>query len=446
MKVHPKLLESLVLVKKAAALVNAEQKRLEPGIAHAIVKSCDEILAGQWLDQFIADIWQAGDGTTINNNVNEVLANRAEELLGGAIGKYEIVDPHRHVNLSQSVNDVFPTAMRLALLAVLKDFEPALLDMERLLRRKAVEFSKIVKIGRTHLQDNVPITLGQEFNGFGSMIERSLKRLKEASNVLLELNIGGTHVGSGWDAHPSYQNRMVEQLSTMTKFRLRPGEDMFRLAQSMTDFVQISSAARELAIDLKKIAGDLCLLNSGPIGALGEITLPALVPQPSPLLPDILAVQIKPFLADSLKMLACQIIGIDAATVAAAQGGQLQSNGLSTLIIHNLLSTFDLAKICLYSFNQKCLSLISANSQRCQKHYAASGALFAALGEQIGLKEAQMLSAKYDGDGEKLCQAILQNNLLDATVLEKIFSSVYLTSPGMRPIVTDNNIRKPKID
>lgn len=443
---HPKLLESLLLVKKAAAVVNAEQGRLEVSIAKAIAEACDEAISGQWRDQFIAELLQAGAGNAININVNEVLANRAEEILGGNVGEYKIVHPDRHINLSQSVNDVFPTAMRLAILSALKEFEPVLLDLERLLRRKAVDFNKIIKIGRAHLRDSVPMTLGQEFNSFGSIVERAVKRLKEVSNCMLELNIGGTQIGTGWNTHPDYQNRMVETLTLWTKFRLKPGEDLLRLSQSMSDFVQVSSGLRELAIDLNKISSDLRLLGAGPTGGLAEINMPALASELSPLLPEVLSDQVNPFLAETLSMVCFQIIGNDASVVMAAQSGQLQTNVMSGAIIYNILNSIDLARTCVYAFNQKCLSKITANSEQCQKHFAQSGALFTALAEQIGLKKAQTLFAQYGSDGDKLRQALLKGNVVPAGVLEKIFNPACLTTPGIRPEVTDATPSQSKSD
>ena len=432
-KFHTKLLEAFILVKKAAALVNSDLGRFEPRIGTAIAQACDEIISGQWREQFIAEPLQSGTGAALNVNVNEVLANRAEELLGGNVGEYKIVDPNMHVNLGQSTNDVFPTAMRLALLTSLKEFEPAILDLERLLRRKALEFAKIVKPGRVHLRDSVPITLGQEFNAFGSTVERSLKHLKEASNCLFELNIGATHVGTGWDTHPSYQARMVEKLSNLSKMRLKAGEDLVRLSQSMSDFVQLSSAMRQLALELNKIANDLRLLNSGPTGGFAEIKLPPVLPTPSALLPDGLPEEVHPLLAESLNMVCFQIIGLDLANAFASQAGQLEINPMGSLILQNLLQSVDLLKQCVFTFNQKCLAGIVADSERCQQLLGLSGALFAAISEQIGLEDARALLKMHDDNPERLRKALLEGNVLSPGVVEKIFSQSYFTACGIRP-------------
>jgi len=433
LRVHDKLLDSIILVKKAAASVNAELGRLDVHIGETIDLACNEVLAGQWRDQFIAETWQSGTGTTLNNNVNEVLANRAEELLGGCIGEYRIVDPHRHVNLGQAANDVFSTAMRLALLAAIKELEPILLDLERLLRRKALEFAKIVTVGRSHLRDTVPVTLGQEFNAFGSTVERCLKRIKDSCKSLFELGIGGTYIGSGFNTHPSYPKRMIEKLTTYTKLPLKPGEDYFRLSHSMADFVQVSSALKELSLELNKIASDLRLLNSGPAAGFDEIEMPRVEPLASPLNQEKLPDQVNPLLADSLSMVCFQVIGNDFATSLAAQAGQLQTNAMMGLIIHNLLQSIDLLGWCVLAFNQKCLSQITANVERCQAHFAESGALLAALSEQIGLAESQALLEQFQGDRQRLRRALLEENLLPQPILEKIFSHVYMTTIGERP-------------
>lgn len=436
-KVQPKLLDAIVLVKKAAALVNADLGRLEGQLATAIAQAADEVLAGQWKEQFVAEPLQSGSGLTLITNVNEVLANRAEELLGGNVGEYKIIDPHRHLNIGQSTNDVFSTAMRLALLQALKELEPVLLDLERLLRRKALEFAKIVKVGRAHLQDSVPITLGQEFNAFGSTVERCYKHLKESGNCLFEINIGGTFIGTGWDAHPAYQGRMVEKLSTLSKLRLKPGEDLVRMSQSMVDFMQISSALREMALELNKIANDLRLLNSGPLASLAEIKLPAVAPYPSPLLPDVLPAGVEPLLAESVNMVCFQIIGLDLATAFACQAGQLETNAMAAVIVQNLLSSFDLLKQVLIAFGQKCLSGISANGERALQYFVLSGGLFAALCEQIGVEDAKLLLKKYGGNHEQLRQALHDGGILPQPVVEKILSHAYLTAPGLRPRAGD---------
>jgi aspartate ammonia-lyase len=432
-KIHAKLIDALILIKKAAALVNCELGRLDAPVASAIAKACDEVLAGEWQEQFIAEPYQSGAGVTLNLNVNEVLANRAEELLGGAPGQYQLVDPNNHVNLGQTPYDLFPSAIRLAIVASLKECEPALLDLERMLRRKALEFAKIVKAGRTHLQESVPITLGQEFNAFGSAIERCQKRIKDCSNSLLEMNIGATYVGTGWNAHPEYANRVVAKLATFTQLRLKVGEDLVRMSQSMGDFAHVSSAVRELAIELNKIANDLRLLNSGPRAGLAEIVLPKILALPSPLLPKVLPDQLNPFVLESLNMICFQILGNDLAVTQACQAGQLQANVMTPVIGHNLLQSLDLLKAGVLLFAQKCLSGISVDADRCRLHLAVSGAHFAALSEQIGLERSQSLLNECEGDFARLMERLVHESLVPPEVLDKILSQSYLTQASVRP-------------
>jgi aspartate ammonia-lyase len=431
-KTHGKLLDAFIMLKKAAASVNADLGRLEASVASAIGLACDEVLAGQWHEQFIAEPYQSGAGLSLNVNVNEVLANRAEELLGGSLGQYKLVRPNRHVNCGQAANDLFPTAMRLAILSSLKEFEPILLDLERLLRRKAVEFAKIVTVGRTHLQDSVPITLGQEFNAFGSAIERCQKRIKDCSGCLLEVNIGATFAGTGWDSHPDYVHRMVAKLSAFTQFRLRQGEDLLRMSQSMGDFLHVSSALRELAVELNKIANDLRLLNSGPNAGLAEIALPVLLPLPSSISPALLPDQAAPVLAESLNMICFQILGNDTAVTQACQAGQLQANVMTPVIVHNLLQSLDLLKAGVHAFGQRCLASISVNNDRCRHHLVASGAVFAALCEQIGLERSHTLLEECQGDLDRLLAFLAQEDVVAPEIVEKILSHSYLTVNGVR--------------
>ena len=271
---HPKLIDGIILVKKASAGANGASGRSDSTTLHAIAQACDEVLNGQWRDQFIADPFQSGAGASLNANSNEVLANRAAELLGSTTGSYDRVHPEKHVNLGQSTNDVFPTAMRIAILSNLHDLEPVLLDLERLLRRKSLEFEKVVKIGRTHLQDTVPVTLGQEFNAYGSAVERCLRRIKDASGSLLELNIGATHAGTGYGTEPEHAQQVIEKLSQLTGLKFRPAEDLFRVTQSMADFTEFSSSLKEFAVELIRIANDLRLMASGPGSGLYEIKIP----------------------------------------------------------------------------------------------------------------------------------------------------------------------------
>jgi aspartate ammonia-lyase len=432
-KVNQRLIEALVLVKKAATLTNSETGRLDQSTGKAIVQVCDEIMSGQWRDQFVADAFQFGAGASVITNLNEVLANRANELMGGALGTYDRVHPHNHVNVGQSNNDIFPSAMRLALLLSLRDLEPILLDLERLLRRKSLEFEKITKVGRTHLQDSVPITLGQEFNAYGSSVERSVRRLKDASHSLFEMNLGGTAVGTGYGTEPEYAGRVVERLAQITNIKFRTAEDVFRATQSMADFVELSSGLKELAVELAKIAADLRLLGSGPQAGFGEIKIPAVQMDPSMLsssLPD----SEHPYLTDCLSMVCYQVLGNDFIVSLCAQAGQLYSNSMTPLIINSMLQSLDLLRTTVALFNARCLSGITADARRSQELLDMSGASAAAVSAYIGPDKAMELLQLAHSSGKSFRTLLLEQKLMTAEVLDRILHYKSLTRPKNVPI------------
>lgn len=370
---HRKLIEALVLIKKAAAITNGELQSIETAASRAIAQTCDEIASGQWKDQFVADAFHWGAGESLNVNVNEVLANRGAEIVGGSVGTYDFLDPNTHVNFGHCNNDVYPSAMRIALLLSLKQLEPTLVDLERLLRRKSLEFNRVVKVGRTHLQDCSPVTLGQEFNAYGSSVERSVRRIKESSQNLLELNLGSAETGTGYGADPNLSKKMLERLSLTTGLRLRQAEDLFRVSQSMSDFLDFSSSLRGLAVDLIKICNDLKLLASGPGGGFAEITLPVVQAQPTALRPGHWPNKNLPHLPECLLMACYQVLGNDYTTTLATQSGQLEANSMTPLIIHNLLQSLDLLRNAIHPFNQKCLAGVTANTNRCNELLDKSG-------------------------------------------------------------------------
>lgn len=447
---HARLIDAIVIVKKAAAQTNAEMGRLEPSQARAISQACDEILNGQWRDQFVADILQSGAGVSVIDNVNEVLANRGAELLGAALGSYDRLHPQAHVNLGQSANDVFPTAMRLSILLVLKEFQPILLDLERLLRRKSLEFEKVVKVGRTHLQDSMPITLGQEFNAYGSSVERSERRIKEASNSLLEANLGTTAVGTGYGAEPAYTSRVIEKLSQLTGFKFRPAEDLFRATQSMADFMEFSSSLKELAIELTKMTNDLRLLASGPRAGFHEIDIPIMQLELPEASPQIQTRQSTPFLAESLNMVCYQVLGNDTVVSLCAQAGQLESNVMTPLLIYSILSSMDLLKNALVVFNQRCLAGITANKAGCQESFERSTAIDSLLCGFLGTELIRELTKQSEKSGKSLKQLILEQKLMPPEILDKVLHYKSLTRPGSLPIgmsrITSGSSSSPPID
>ena len=324
---QPVFVDAVVWIKKAAALTHRETGRLDAKLADAIVRAADEVLAGQHRDQFVVDPYQAGAGTSHNMNANEVLANRANELLGGARGSYAPVHPNDHVNMAQSTNDVIPTAIRLGALALVRGLLPVLDGLSRALTKKGTAFDDVLKSGRTHLQDATPIRLGQEFTAYGHTVQRNRERIAHATEDLKDLGIGGTAVGTGLNAEPAYPGLMVRQLRTITGLDVREGKDRVQLMQSMGDATALSGALRTYAVDLGKIASDIRLLASGPRTGLAEIRLPAVQPGSS-----IMPGKVNPSIAEMVNMVCFQAIGNDVTIAAAAEAGQLELNVMMPLI------------------------------------------------------------------------------------------------------------------
>src|SRR5438445_4459772 len=315
------LVTATILVKKAAAEANAALRRFDVSIANAIVTACDEVLAGRLRDQFVVDVYQAGAGTSHNMNANEVLANRAAEILGEARGTYTRVHPNDHVNMGQSTNDVYPASTRLALLIGAGPLVAAASDLAEAFARKADEFADVLKTGRTHLQDAVPITLGQEFSGYSACVRRGAEDVAEASEQLHELNIGATAVGTGLNAGDDFRRLVVENIARDTGLSVKPASNLFRVTQSMGDVLAFSGAVRRLAVEVGKVASDLRLLSMGPRAGIAEISLPPVQPGSS-----IMPGKVNPSVPEMVNQVCFQVIGCDAAILAAADAGQLELN------------------------------------------------------------------------------------------------------------------------
>ncbi len=369
---------SMGLIKYAAARVNYELDLIDAGIAQVIVHAADEIIEGRWDAQFVVDPFQAGAGTSHNMNTNEVIANRATQLLGGTLGEYR-VHPNDHVNMSQSTNDVIPTAIRLGCLWRLDELLASIAGLATALRQKAEAFDGIVKSGRTHLQDAVPIRLGQEFGAYACAIERDAERIRRAGETLRRLGIGGTAVGSGLNAHPEYHARMVTALSQRSGLRLTPSDDLFESMQSMADMVDFSASLRTLALTLIRIANDLRLLSSGPATGLDEIRLPAVQPGSS-----IMPGKVNPVLAEMLNMAMFHVIGCDTTIALAAQAGQLELNVMMPIIAHNLFEAMQVTIGAIQAFTEKCVCGIQANRPRAEAWLERNPILITALNPVLG--------------------------------------------------------------
>lgn len=369
---------SIAVIKRTAAQVNSDLRLLDTRLAQAIIQASDEIMVGKWNDQFVVDPFQAGAGTSHNMNANEVIANRATQLLGGQLGEF-LVSPNDHVNMSQSTNDVIPTAIRLGCLWRLDELLFAINHLSRALREKAVEFNDIVKSGRTHLQDAVPVRLGQEFGAYARAVERDAERIERAAEGLRRLGIGGTATGTGLNAHPEYHKRMVVSLMRTTSIRLIPSDDLFESMQSMADMAFFSSALRTLAQTLIRIANDFRLLSSGPATGLDEIRLPAVQPGSS-----IMPGKVNPVMAEMLDMAMFHVIGLDTAVSLASQAGQLELNVMMPIIAHDLFEMMHVLIGSINAFTDKCVTGIRANRSKAEGWLSRNTIVVTALNPVIG--------------------------------------------------------------
>jgi aspartate ammonia-lyase len=420
------LVNATVLIKKAAAFANMTLGRLDSRVANAITHAADDILKGALRDQFVVDVYQAGAGTSHNMNTNEVLANRAEELLGGRRGEYRLVHPNDHVNMSQSTNDVFPTATRLALLFAHRDLVVSARALSTALAVKSNDFSEVLKVGRTHLQDAVPMTLGQEFSGFAACVEHAADALEGASMALHEMNLGATAVGTGLNAGDDYTSLAVGQLSRLTALALRPAANRFRVTQSMGDVLAYSGAMRRLAVELGKVASDLRLLSMGPRAGVAEIRLPAVQPGSS-----IMPGKVNPSIPEMVNQVCFQVIGCDTTICAATEGGQLELNVMMPVIAWNALHSSVILCNAMTVLRARCVEGIEADADRCSELLHRSTALATALSPYLGYaKTAEIAKASVES-GRPLRELVLEARLMDAAQLDRILSADVMTQPGV---------------
>jgi len=418
--------DAVVRIKKAAALTHKETRRLDAKLADAIVGAADEILAGEHRDQFVVDPYQAGAGTSHNMNANEVLANRANELLGAKRGEYKPVHPNDHVNMAQSTNDVIPTAIRLAALAELPALLEALDRLARAFLAKGKAFDPIVKSGRTHLQDATPIRLGQEFTAYGHTIERNRERIVRAADDLRDLGIGGTAVGTGLNAEPRYPGLMVKHLRAITGLELREGKDRVQLMQSMGDPAAFSGALRTYAVDLGKIASDLRLLASGPRTGLAEIVLPAVQPGSS-----IMPGKVNPSIPEMVNMVCFQVLGNDVTVATSAEAGQLELNVMMPVIAHNLLASMLILGNASRVLATRCVEGIEADAAQSAHWLERSPALVTALAPKIGYAEAAKLAKEAVAKNVTVRQLVIEKGLLKGKELDEVLDLRAMTDLGV---------------
>jgi aspartate ammonia-lyase len=412
---EPVFVWATVAIKKAAALANMELGKLDKQIGRAIVGAADEVLAGKHREQFVVDVFQAGAGTSHNMNTNEVLANRALELLGEKRGSYVRVHPNDHVNMAQSTNDVFPTAMRIALLKASPELAGVLERLRDTLNKKAGEFKSMLKSGRTHLQDAVPLTMGQEFSAYAKVVETAGERIAQALNRFKMLGLGGTAVGTGLNAHPRYRELVIKHLREVTRLDVQPAANLFYSMQSMADFVSLSGELKNLALELTKICNDLRLLSSGPRTGLAEIKLPPVQPGSS-----IMPGKVNPVMAEMLNMVCFQVVGHDTTVCMASQAGQLELNVMMPVIIHNLLGSLKILTNGIRVFVERCVSGISADSERCREYMRQSVGLATVFNPYIGYKKAAELAQEAEKSGKNIYELAVEKKILTEEKIKEI--------------------------
>jgi len=424
LRLPEEMIRAYGLVKKAAALTNAQLGVLETRHAKAIARACDEVLRGRFADQFVVDVYQAGAGTSFNMNVNEVVANRANELLGARRGSYRVIHPNDHVNMAQSTNDTFPTAMRLACLMTLAPLHQAMRELEGALRRKARQFQHVVKAGRTHLQDAVPVSLGREFGAYALAVSKASEQIRQTARRLGELNLGGTAAGTGLNAHPRYRGLAIRRLRQWTGFSLRPASDLMERMQSLADFACLSGSLRDYALELIRLANDLRLMSSGPNTALAELTLPAVQPGSS-----IMPGKVNPVIPEMVDMVAFQVIGHDLTVAMAAQAGQLELNVMMPVVAFNLLQALHLLTRASRVFAARCVSGITANVARCHAYAQRSLALVTALAPRIGYLNAAEIAKLSLTSGKPVAELVVNRSLLSAQEAKRLLDPKRLATP-----------------
>ena len=422
LRVHPRLIEAYAVIKKAAALAHRDLGALDAERAGAIAKASDEVLSGGFRDQFVVDVFQAGAGVSFHMNVNEVLANRALEILGAGRGEYSRLHPNDHVNMSQSTNDTFPTAMHLATMLQWRELRPALAALAEAFHAKGEEFADAVKSGRTHLKDAVPVTLGQEFHAWGAALDRSLRHLDGAVAELAELPIGGNAAGTGINTPAGYRPTILRHLSELTGFDLEAAADPREAIQSRQGIAAVSGALRNLSLELMRIANDLRLLDSGPLTGLAEITLPARQPGSS-----IMPGKVNPVMPECLNQIACHVIGADTSVALAVQAGQLELNVMMPVMIWELLFSMQILKNFLPVFRSGCVEGITADRERMREFAQRSPSLATALNPVLGYARAAEIVKESLRSGRTVNEVALERTEVGEERLEEILSPENLT-------------------
>ncbi|MFU8692692.1 aspartate ammonia-lyase (plasmid) [Rossellomorea sp. FS2] len=425
-RIHEALIKALASVKKAAALSNVKVKRLKQRTGQAIAQAAQEVIDGEWNDEFIVDPIQGGAGTSMNMNTNEVIANRALEILGYEKGQYQYVSPNSHVNMAQSTNDVFPTAIHLSTLSLLENLIDSISRMQDAFHQKAEEFDHIIKMGRTHLQDAVPIRLGQEFESYSRVIQRDLKRIERSRQHLYEINIGATAVGTGLNANPLYIESVLEYLRDITGLPLLHSEHLVDATQNTDAYTEVSAALKVCMMNMSKIANDLRLMSSGPRAGLAEISLPSRQPGSS-----IMPGKVNPVMPEMINQVAFQVIGNDHTICMASEAGQLELNVMEPVLVFNLIQSISIMNNAFRSFTDFCLVGIEANESHMKEYVEQSIGIITAVNPHIGYEKAARIAREATQSGQSVRDLCIKHGLLSAEELKLILDPYEMTHPGI---------------
>ena len=426
LNMHPEIINSLAYIKKAAAITNCEVGLLEKKKAQAIVQACDEIVSGKFHNEFIVDPVQGGAGTSLNMNANEVIANRAIEILGGKKGDYTIINPNDDVNCGQSTNDVIPTAGKMTSLRLLQNLKKQLLRLYDALNEKATEFDHIIKMGRTQMQDAVPIRLGQEFKAYSVAIMRDIHRMDKAMDEMRTLNMGGTAIGTGINADEGYLRRIVPNLTEISGMDFIQAFDLIDSTQNLDPFVAVSGAVKACAVTLSKMSNDLRLMSSGPRTGFGEINLPA-KQNGSSIMPG----KVNPVIPEVVNQFAFNIIGNDVTITMAAEAGQLELNAFEPIIFYCMFQSIDTLGYAVETLVDNCIVGITANEERCRQLVENSVGIITAICPHVGYEKTADIAKKAINSNESVRSLILKENIMDEEELSRILDPIHMTEPGI---------------
>lgn len=421
---YPRMIEALAYVKQAAAEANASLGLLDEAKSRAISRACEEIVSGKLHDQFVVDVMQGGAGTSANMNANEVICNRALEIMGHEKGEYQYLHPLNDVNMSQSTNDVYPSALNIAIILDLRALMEAMLYLQKSFLRKGEEFADVIKMGRTQLQDAVPMTLGQEFNAWGVMIGEDVQRVDEAEDLVYEINMGATAIGTGLNSHPDYTRTVTEKLIQLTTLNLKSSPDLVEATQDTGVYVQLSGVLKRVAVKLSKICNDLRLLSSGPRCGLNEINLPPMQPGSS-----IMPGKVNPVIPEVVNQVAFAVVGSDVTVSMASEAGQLELNVMEPVIGYSLFQSINMLRRACITLADKCVSGITANVDRCREMVEQSIGLVTALNPYIGYEASAEIAKEAMRTGNSVYQIVLDKGVLSQEELEDILKPENMVKP-----------------